>query len=138
MCCHRPCVQLVYFVATQSQTRRNVTTLVDVKVRREEKMGTADVVDEAAVPCCPSEPTRKEQERHQGSSEAEIALHSIMAATQDSFRRQLADMRENLNKVSFCFVLAYIYRSTPFLSWPANRFPLQKIHSPDHAEEVTD
>lgn len=33
------------------------------------------------------------------ASEVDFALHSIMTATQNSFRKQLADMRENLNKV---------------------------------------
>ncbi len=32
--------------------------------------------------------------------EADKALHNILTATQDSFKRQLADMRENLNQVN--------------------------------------
>lgn len=36
----------------------------------------------------------------EGLSEGDKALHSILTATQDSFKRQLADMRENLNKVN--------------------------------------
>lgn len=35
-----------------------------------------------------------------GASEVNVALHDIMVATQDSFRTQLADMRESLNKVT--------------------------------------
>lgn len=74
-------------------------------------MGTADAVDDTE-PCSRGGPARKGQERYQGPSEADIALRSIMTATQDSFRRQLADMRENLNKVRFWMFGAY----TPHLS----------------------
>lgn len=39
------------------------------------------------------------QERRVGPREFDQDIYGIMTATQDSFRRQLADMRDNLNKV---------------------------------------
>lgn len=86
----------------------DTTAVEDEQVRREEKTGTADVVDDTE-PCNRDGSTAKVQERYEGPSEADIALHSIMTATQDSFRRQLADMRENLNKVSFCCGLCRLH-----------------------------
>lgn len=78
----------------------DTTAVTDEQVHREEEKETADVVDDTAR-CSRDEAMPKSQERYEGPSEVDIALHSIMAASQDSFRRQLADMRENLNKVSF-------------------------------------
>ena len=40
------------------------------------------------------------QERRAGPGEFDEDICGLMMATQDSFRRQLADMRDNLNKVS--------------------------------------
>lgn len=90
--------------------------MVDEGVRREEKTVTAGGVDDAE-PCSRESATPQGQERYQGPSEADLALHSIMTATQDSFKRQLADMRENLNKVSLCCV----WRYERHLSWVAKR-----------------
>lgn len=89
----------------------DATAAVDGRGRREGKMGTADVVDDTE-PCNRDGPTKKGQERHQGSSEADVALRSIMAATQDSFKRQLADMRENLNKVGTCCCVWRVYATS--------------------------
>ncbi|CAM9553422.1 unnamed protein product [Ectocarpus sp. 8 AP-2014] len=39
------------------------------------------------------------QEQYERSNDVDIALADIMTATQDSFRKQLAEMRENLNNI---------------------------------------
>eukprot|EP00903_Cladosiphon_okamuranus_P008131 g7831.t1 len=79
---------------------RHVPAFPDEKVRCEEKTGTAGGVNDAE-PRNRDDAPPKGQERYQGPSEADLALHSIMTATQDSYRRQLADMRDNLSKIRY-------------------------------------
>lgn len=99
----------------------DTTAVVDEQDRCEEKTGMADVVDDTE-PCSRGGVTEKMQERCAGTSEADIALHSIMTATQDSFRRQLADMRENLNKVRFCCMCPRKCRTPLFSEDHTSRF----------------
>lgn len=56
---------------------------------------------EGTDPCLRNESRVEAQIGFEGLGEADQALHSILTATQDSFKRQLADMRENLNKVAY-------------------------------------
>lgn len=71
----------------------------DEQLRSEDKTGTAGVVNEID-PCLADGARIGVQARHDAPSAVDEALHGIMSATQDSFREQLANMRENLNKAS--------------------------------------
>lgn len=73
--------------------------MLDEQLRSEDKAGTAEVAEDTN-PCVDDGVRNRVQARHEAPSAVDEALHSIMAATQDSFREQLANMRENLNKAS--------------------------------------
>lgn len=73
--------------------------VVDEQLRSEGKAGTAGVAEDTE-PCVEDGVRNREQARREAPSAVDEALHSIMAATQDSFREQLANMRDNLNKAS--------------------------------------
>lgn len=73
--------------------------------RCEEERYTADGA-EGAGPGFRDRVRGQPQEQYERSNDVDIALADITTATQDSFRKQLAEMRENLNNVSSDHVLA--------------------------------
>ncbi|CAN0398368.1 unnamed protein product [Ectocarpus sp. 12 AP-2014] len=66
--------------------------------RCEEERYTADGA-EGAGPGFRDRVRGQPQEQYERSNDVDIALADIMTATQDSFRKQLAEMRENLNNI---------------------------------------
>jgi len=78
-----------------------VTALVDEQEPHfEHEPGLAHTAEDDTDPRLRNETRFEAQIGSEGLGEADKALHSILIATQDSFKRQLADMRENLNKVN--------------------------------------
>lgn len=73
--------------------------VVDEQLRSEDEKGTVEVAQDTD-PCTADGARIGVKAQHEAPSAVDEALHSIMTATQDSFREQLANMRENLNKAS--------------------------------------
>lgn len=75
--------------------------LADYEPSLEERNRTADGADSAQD--FRGDTGNTGDERWADPREAEFDTYGVMAATQDSFRRQLLGMRENLQKVSLVF-----------------------------------